>query len=298
MHNRRFDLNLLAVLDVLLAEKNVSRAAERLHLSQPAVSHALARARDVLDDPLLLREGGRMVPTPLGRRLQQPLREVLSNLEALLRDLRDFDPSRAGETVQIGLTDYGDFVLMPTVIERLRREAPGVRIVTRSVGADQMHEDLSNGRIDMAVLFGTATLPGLHEQVLFDESYMCLANAKWRGPLTLERYVAAEHVQVSYAASLVGATDEVLQKMDLRRNVVLSTPHFMAAAAAVARTDLLMTTPSRVARRLEKDLPLKIFAPPFELPRIKLRLTWHARTHMDPVQAWMRSVLIDAASRA
>jgi DNA-binding transcriptional LysR family regulator len=296
MHSRRADLNLLAVLDVLLAEKNVSRAADRLHLSQPAVSHALARAREMLDDPLLLREGGRMIPTPKAVRLQQPLREVLSALEALLYDPGGFDPSRVHETIQLGLTDYSDFVLMPTLVERLRSEAPEIRCVTHNVQSDQLHDMLSVGRLDMAVIFGTADRPALNEAALFEEGYMCLASSKFRGQLTLERYLAADHVQVSYSGSLQGAPDEALGKAGLKRNVVFVTPHFMAAAAAVESSQLLMTTPATVAKRLVRDLPLKLFTPPFELPHIKLRLVWHPRTHQDPVRVWIRQALQDAAA--
>ncbi len=295
MNNRRIDLNLLAVLDVLLAEQSVSRVAERLHLTQPAVSHALARAREALDDPLLLRKGGRMVPTPKGLRLQGPLRDILTALDQLLQDVREFDPSKVQEAVHIGVTDYGDFVLMPAVIERLRREAPGIRVVMHSVLADQLQDDLSSGKIDMAVNFATETAVGVYQEVLFEESYRCLADEGFEGPLTLERYLEAPHVQVSYGGTLWGTPDEVLQRLGLRREVVLSTPHFMAAAAAVARAHLLMTTPTQVAKGLVQDLPLKSFEPPYELPRIKLNLNWHARAHLDLVQVWVRSVVRETA---
>lgn len=296
MNSRRMDLNLLAVLDALLAEQNVSRVAERLHLTQPAVSHALARARQALDDPLLLRQGGRMVPTPKGLRLQAPLRAILSDLDGLLQGIREFDPARVQDTIQIGVTDYGDFVLMPAVVEQLRQAAPGLRVVTRAVVSDQVHDALASGRIDMIVAFATAATPGIHEEVLFEESYMCVASAGFEGELTLARYLEADHVQVSYGGLLTGGPDEALQKLDLHRRVVLSTPHFMAAAAAVARTQLLMTTPSQVAHALVRDLPLRSFAPPFALPRIKLYLSWHPRTQLDPVQGWVRGVLRDAAA--
>lgn len=295
MNSRKIDLNLLSLLDALLAEQSVSRVAERFHLTQPAVSHALQRARQALDDPLLLRKGARMVPTPKGLRLQAPLRAILSDLENLLQDIRGFDPSRVEETVQIGVTDYGDFVLMPAVIERLRQEAPGIRVVMRAVLTEQLHDDLSSGRIDMAVAFATSATPGFHEAVLFEETYTCVARADFEGELTLERYLDAAHVQVSYGGLLSGGVDEVLHKLNLHRQVVMSTPHFMAAAAAVARTPLIMTTPTQVARGLVRDLPLRSFEPPFTLPPIKLNLSWHPRTHLDLVHTWVRGALMDAA---
>jgi len=296
MHSRRMDLNLLVVLDALLSERNVSRVAERLHLTQPAVSHALARARQALNDPLMLRQGGSMVPTPKGLRLQAPLHQILSELDRLLQGVHEFDPLRVNETILIGVTDYGDFVVMPAVIAHLRRTAPGLSVVIRTVVFDQVHDDLASGRIDMVVAFATAAMPGMHEEVLFEESYMVVASVDFGGEMTLDRYLAADHVQVSHSGLLSGGVDDTLRKLDLQRRVVLATPHFMTAAAAAARTQLLMTTPSQVAHMLMRDLPLRGFAPPFGLPRITFKLSWHPRTHLDPVQAWVRGVLRDVVA--
>lgn len=299
MNIQKIDLNLLVVLNALLDERSVSRVARRLHLSQPAVSHALARARIALEDPLLIRDGGSMVPTPQAMRLQAGLREVLASMEELLGRMRPLEPARLTEVVHLGMTDYADFLLMPSIVERLRAQAPGVRLIARDVSSDLLAQDLFSGRIDMAVAPSVEVAPNLHQELLYEERYVCLAAQDFRGRLTLKRYLQSQHVQVSYRGVLAGGPDDGLLRMGLSRNVVLSTPHFMAAAGAVARAGLLMTTMERLAWRLVREhLPLRILDVPFELPKIELELAWPSRTHLDSAQAWMRSVIRDVAEAA
>lgn len=296
MHTRKIDLNLLVVLEAILAERNVTRAAERLHISQPALSHALARLRVALKDPMLVRERGTMVPTPKALRMEAPLRAVLRQLEGILSTLEDFDPALLEETIHLGATDYADFVLMPAVVELLRAKAPALKVIVRDIAADHLGEHLSTGKIDMAIAFSADQVAGLHEDVLFADTYVCIGRRTRVKALTLDQYLAAKHVQVSHRGLLGGVPDQTLAARGLSRDVVISTPHFMAAASIVARTDLLMTTPRRVGERLVSELPVRLYEPPYQLPKIEFKLVWHGRTHAEAGQQWVRGMMRDAAA--
>jgi DNA-binding transcriptional LysR family regulator len=289
VHSPRFDLNLLTVLNVLLKERSVSRAAAYLNLSQPAVSHALSRAREAFGDPLLVREGSVMRPTPQALRIAAPLSEVLSGIEHILQTTRSFDPLHLHGEVRIGMTDYADFLLLPSLLDYLQTRAPGLRILSRDLNSEEVAEDLSTGRIDMAISFKLADAPpGIHEQHLLSDRYVCLAQKSVRGAMTLERYLAAKHVQISYRGVFTGSPDAALGRLGLTRTVAVFTPHVLAAAAAAARAGLLLTAPEWLARSLVQMFPLKTFELPFELPELRLTLAWLARTNADAAQCWLR----------
>lgn len=297
MHTRRLDLNLLVVLEAILAERNVTRAAKRLHISQPALSHALARLRVALGDPLLVREAGVMVPTPKALRMEAPLSRVLQELEDLLAAQADFNPATLDETLYLGATDYAEFVLIPAVAARLRAQAPALKFITRDISADLLGKHLSTGKIDMAIAYSPSPTPaaGVHEEVLFEDRYVVIAARDLIEELTLDNYLSHKHLQVSLRGQLGGIPDQVLATLGKAREVVFSTPHFLAAAGIVAKSDLLMTTPRRVGQRLARELPLRVFEPPYRLPKIELRLVWHARTQLDSTQQWVRRVLRESA---
>lgn len=296
MHLRNLDLNLLAVLEAVIEERNVTRAAQRLHLSQPAVSHALGRLRDSLGDPLLLRGPGGMTPTPLAMRLARPVKEALGTLRDALAAQQHFDAARMNETFRIGVTDYGELLLLPRLAEAVSSEAPLTRIITQPIRQESLGEDLAGGVIDVAIGFVHQAPAGTHAKKLLEEKYACLARRGFRGPLTLKRYLAARHLQVSPSGVLAGPADEALAKRGLRREVVFATPHFLSGAGIVARTTLLMTTPERVARYFARDAPLRILKPPFEIASITMTMMWSERTHADPAQRWLRDALAGAAA--
>ena len=295
MHFEKFDLNLLAVLEAVIEERHVTRAAARLHLSQPAVSHALARLRAAVGDPLVLRGPGGMTPTPYALRLLAPVKEALSKLREALALQQDFDPARLSDTLLLGVTDYVELLLLPRVAEEVRKQAPNVRILTQAINQEGLTADLSTGRIDVAIGFMQRAPRGMHAQRLFEEHYVCIARGDWRGRLTLKRYLAARHLQVSPSGVLAGPADEALARQGHKRRVVFATPHFLSGAGIVARTDLLMTTGSRIAEYFARESPLAILKPPFPMPTIEMQMMWHSRTQLDPAQKWLRRLLTGAA---
>jgi LysR family transcriptional activator of mexEF-oprN operon len=296
VNSTRFDLNLMTVLDVLLRERSVSRAAVRLNLSQPAVSHALARARDVFGDPLLVREGSVMRPTPLALRLEAPLSEVLGGVERMLQTTRRFDPMQLQGQVRIGMSDYADFLLLPPLLEHLRAHAPGLCILSRDMSSETVADELSTGQIDMAISFKLAHEPGIHERHLIRDRHVCLAPKPMRGAMTLDRYLAARHVQISYRGVFAGGADEALGRMGLARTVAVFTPHVMAAASTAARAGLVLTTPERLARSLVEIFPLKLCELPFDLPELQLTMAWHSRNDADAAQGWLRESIVAVAA--
>ena len=296
MNPLRFDLNLLTVLNVLLRERSVSRAAAQLHLSQPAVSHALARARQAFGDPLLVREGSVMRPTPQALRLARPLAEVRAGMERMVQTTRSFDPKDLQGEVRLAVSDYADVLLLPGLLDHLQAHAPGLRVLRRDLSSDKVGEDLASGQIDMAISFKLPGMAGVHERRLFDERHVGLAHESMRGAMTLKRYVAARHVQISYRGSFAGDVDEALGRLGVRRTVVAFTPHVLAAAAAVAGGGLVMTMPERLARRLVGLYPLRLFELPFELPPLHLTLAWHGRSDADAAQGWLRESIAAVAA--
>lgn len=297
MHAPRFDLNLLTVLNVLLREQSVSRAAAYLNLSQPAVSHALGRAREAFGDPLLVREGSVMRPTPQALRIAAPLSEVLAGVEHMLQTTRSFDPMQLHGEVHIGMTDYADFLLLPSLLDYLQTRAPGLRILTRDLQSENVADDLSTGKIDMAISFKLADAPGIHERHLINDRYVCVAQKSLRGSMTLKRYLAARHVQISYRGVFTGSPDEALRRLGLLRTVAVFTPHVLAAAAAAARAGLLLTAPEWLARSLVQMFPLRTFELPFELPELRLTLAWHARNNADAAQSWLRESIASVSAQ-
>lgn len=299
MNIRNLDLNLLVTLDALLHEQSVTRAATRLHLSQPAVSHALARLREAFGDPLLVRGQHGMTPTPVARSFREPLRRTLEDLEQVLAASRGFDPGKSVVTYRLGVVDYVSFLLLPAVMELLRKSAPFTRLVAvQPSSLEEASDGLANGTLDLAVGFIVAPPPRMRRRVLLHDSFCCLASATHHADkaLTMSDYIQAAHLGISTSGRLDGLIDAALESMGQRRNVAMTVPHFFAAAAIAAQTDLLLAAPRRVAAMLTPTLPLRVLELPFNAPRLELSQVWHERTHTAPAQHWLRAMVAAAAS--
>ncbi|MFW3896313.1 LysR family transcriptional regulator [Pseudomonas bharatica] len=286
---RRIDLNLLLTLHALLAEQHVSRAALRLHRSQPAVSHALAQLRDIFADPLLVRRGGRLQPTARALELAQPLREALQQLDALLSS-PGFDPLRARRSFRLAMSDYGARVVLPRLVRALRVEAPEVDLVVTQGSREAMLSQLFDGEIDLALgVFPTLAAP-LRAQTLFEESFACLADRDTlpaRGGLTLAQWLARPHVLVAMRPGTDNEIDLALAALGEQRRVALAMPHWIAATEVLAGTDLVLT----VARRnlLRPPRGLRCFAPPLPIRAFGFQQAWHERREGDAAHRWLRA---------
>lgn len=294
---RRIDLNLLVVLDALLEERHVSRAAERLAMTQPAVSHALNRLRDLLDDPLLVRSGNQMQLTRRAFELAGPLRETLAGVRRLVLG-DDFDPASAELSLRLGMSDYGAWVALPGLLRVLRREAPGIRLEVCQASRLDMATEVANGDLDGALGVFPLLPEGLRAQALFEERFVCLCASETlagRERLTLDEYLAAPHLRVALQQSPAEEIDSHLERLGRRRQVSATVPHFSVAPALLAGTDLLLTIAERM---LPDDLEahgLASFEPPLQLARFDFVQIWSEASQDDPARRWLRGKLAQAA---
>jgi DNA-binding transcriptional LysR family regulator len=295
------DLNLVLALDALLAERHVTRAASRLGITQSAASHALARLRDLLDDPILVRgPRGTMIPTPRASALAPAVHRILVDLAAVLRGDAAFDPATARRTFHLGTSDYVELVLMPRLVERLGRTAPGIDLFLHTL-ADHGDESLAAGALDVVVgpPRGAARPAGSYEKVLFDESFTCIVRAKHPladAKLTLPRYCAASHVLVAPRGTPGSLVDDALAAVGRTRRIAVAVPHFLVVPHLVANSDLVATLATRVASTFADALGLVQLAPPLALPKFQIAVAWHERNHDDPPHRWLREQLIAVAA--
>lgn len=291
---RQLDLNLLATLDVLLTELNVTRAAQRLNLSQPSVSVQLARLREVFGDPLLLPGPRGMQPTARADELREPLRKALEALEGAVAASVAFDPLRANNTWRIVATDYTESAVILPALNRLRTTAPGTRLAIFELNPPRILRQAEQGDVDLIFHLREGSPAALHQRLLFTERYVLVGRlnhpALKRRP-TLAQFCKLEQVIVSPDGGGFSAiTDEVLAKSGLKRKVVLSVPHFLFMLEALANSDLVAVLPERLVKN---TVALQVVEPPLTLPGFDMLMLWHERLHRDPAHQWLRQQLVE-----
>ncbi|MEO8308430.1 MAG: LysR family transcriptional regulator [Pseudomonadota bacterium] len=287
------DLNLLRTLDVLIEERQVSRTALRLGVSQPAISHALGRLRRHFGDPLLVRQGQEMVLTPRAAELAGPLRQVLTAVRQLTGPAR-FDPARAEGRLRIATTDFGLAIVMPHVLAGLASQAPGLSIAYSHISGE-MFEQLETGFLDLC-LTGQASCRELQVEVLFQERFVLATRADHPlvgAPVTVQRFIAWPHVLVDVVHSRLHGIDERLAALSLQRHIALRMPSFLAAAFFARDSDLIVPIPERIAALHAKSMGLAILQPPPELDlgAYDYVQAWHPRRNDDPLHQWLRQLV-------
>lgn len=290
MDLHRIDLNLLVSLDILLAECNVTRAARRLALSQPALSAQLKQLRAHFDDPLLLPTARGMTPTARALDLQEPLRAWLGAAHALLAARQPFDPATAERTFRIASSDAIHNSVSVPLAARLRKLAPNCRLALLPADRHRLEEQMSAGEIDLALVTPQAMPPSLKVRSIYEEQFLCVMR---RGhplagvPLDLDAFCAQDHLLVSTSGGgFAGAVDAALAKVGRQRRVVFSVTSFLLVPSLLAETDLLSTVPARLARRWADSLA--VLAPPLDLAGFSIHMGWHPRSHADPALIWLR----------
>lgn len=292
---RTLDLNLLKAFDALMDERNVTRAAARLALTQPAVSGMLTRLREAFDDPLFVRSSRGVVPTARAEALAPTVRQVLLEVAAMLQPLH-FDPATAALTLTVAATDYALRAVVLPWLGALRRMAPQVRVVVQPIDDSRVAAQLERGTVDLALTTPEAAPPDLHARQLFDEHYVVMARhdhpALAQGRLTLDTFCALDHALVSYGgAPFEGATDHALARLDRQRRVVVSLGSFLMLPELLRCTDLIAVAPARLVPR---ESGLATCAPPLPVPGFTKVAVWHERGHRDAGQRWAREVLFAA----
>ncbi|WP_394836020.1 LysR family transcriptional regulator [Pendulispora rubella] len=293
---RAINLNLLPALDALLVEGSVGAAARRMHVSQSAMSHSLAKLRELFDDPLFVPSGRRLVPTERAIALSGTLPAALEHLRDAMNPPQPFEPRTSLRTFRLATVDYFELTALPDALEHLRRHAPGVGLeIERFSPASLAH--LVAGELDLALIGGSVPTPstGLRRVSLYREPFAVIArpgHPRVGRRLDLSRYLELGHVLVSVEGRRDGVVDRALAKLGKTRRVALRVPHFISAPMAVLHSDHVCTLPSSVARRARELLGLRVFSPPLAVPASDVVALWPARHDHDPARRWFRELFL------
>jgi DNA-binding transcriptional LysR family regulator len=298
MHERTpIDPALLRVLLAVLDERQVTRAAARVGLTQPALSHALGRLRRQLGDPLFVRGEGGMVPTARARALEAPARRLLAELAAFGAGDGRFDPATLERTLVIATRDYGEVVLVPALARRLAAIAPSVRIATR-VLQGPAHDELAAGRVDLVIGIQEHVAAPLRRRALFRDHFVSLArkgHPALRRPISAEVFAELRHVLIAPGGDPGGPVDAALAARGARRVVAVRVASFLTGPVLVAGSDLIITLPERMARLLADGLGLVVFETPVPLASFATYAGWHEAQQHDPVHRWLRDQVVAVA---
>ena len=297
MHIKDLDLNLVLVFDALVRERNVTLAADAIGLSQSAMSHALKRLRFYFNDPLFVRTAAGMAPTPRALELGDTVLAIVELVREQLVPRAGFDPLNSDRTFGLCLTDMGELVFLPPIMKLLKALAPACRIKTMQVPQKELKGVLESGEVDLAIGSIYSVSSELFQQRLFTHPFVCIASSKNRSigkVLTIERYQNASHVVVSLTGRPEDAYDRVIEEFGIRREVFLTTPHFLVVPLVIENTELIATVPRELGTVFSRYKCIKVWPTPIELPRFDLRQHWHPRYHHDSANKWLRNLVLDA----
>lgn len=318
MNFAALDLNLLRVFDAMAIELNTTRTGERVGLSQPAVSSALGRLRQIVGDELFVREGNRMVPTERALALREPVRQALRQMEDALSAVARFDPASATQTFRVSGSDYFSILLMPPLTAAVMREAPGVTLQMIDHPSAEAVRLLGEGAIDLAVVPVEASRPTLIDGRLEVPDWVCSrklqesfvvsvipkghpvlekAGIKPGDRIPAEVFCDIPQVLMSMDGSKVGTVDPVLAERGLQRRVALTVPHFQAVALAIAQSGLLGNLPVHFAQAVAPTLGLELYMPPYDPPVTNVMLFWHRRVDGNGANAWLRDHIAKALDK-
>ena len=297
-HLRQADLNLLVVFTVLAEERNVTRAATRLLLSQPAVSRALQRLRDMFHDDLLIRSSSGYEPTPKGQRLLHELEASLPRLDRLLSG-SEFDPATEQTSFRIAATDHSCHVLCPLLCRTVL--TPEVRVCFNFLPLhDGQFEAMEKGRLDMALVADDGYAPThFAKEVIFEVDFVCVVakESRFSRALTLKQYVAADHIGIGIVGGIQTIPEKRLAAIGAKRRCPLWVPYHTAAMRSLIGTNLIATVPRRIAEAEASNPAIKILKAPAVLGTFKYLMAWHPRMNTDAAHTWLRSTIRDAGNR-
>ncbi|GAA0530153.1 LysR family transcriptional regulator [Pigmentiphaga sp. GD03639] len=296
VHIHQLELTQLQLLDALRTGGSVSKAADALGLTQSAASHSLARLRRTLGDPLFVRTPGGMVPTPRGARIADAARSALATLGEALRDTGSFDPATAERIFRVYMNEVGQMVMLPRLLDHLRRHAPGIALKIGTLPDHQPGALLESGEVDLAVGHITALSAGFHQRLLFHEHYVCAVSPdhpRFAAGMTEAGFREARHAVTGTGAMAHRVVEEALRRHGIVRRIGLEAPEFIALPFIIPSSDLVVTMPSGLADQLAGAMPLRILPPPVPLPSYEIRMFWHERAHHDAANVWLRQLFAE-----
>lgn len=302
------DLNLIVYLDVLLREKNVTRAAEQLGITQPAMSNILRRLRTLFGDPLLVRSSEGMTPTEYAIELQPRIRGILEDITLLLEPRTEFRPYTTSRMFRIMTSDYAEATLVPRLVKALRSEAPNV-VLDFLTPSDVSYRDMEQGKVDLAINRFNEVPQSFHQVLIWKDTFSCLlsADSSYTNRLNLKNYLNAQHIWVSKTGMGVGfgvnpeksgglgSIDQALGRIGRKRQISVFTRHYQMPALLVANKDLIATLPTRVARLQADNDKIVIKDPPFFIPEFELTMAWSPLLHHHPAHRWLRQLILHVA---
>lgn len=294
----KLDLNLLLVFNQLMIERRVSPAAEALGVTQPAISNALRRLRQLLDDDLFLRTARGMEPTPFAEQLAEPIAYALDTINDALSQRQSFDPGKSDRTFTLGMTDIGEIYSMPRLLARLQQVAPGIRLQTvRPYDEDGLKEQMERGLVHATVGLLPQLQGGFYRQRLFRQGWVCVFSRNHplakKKSVTMADFSAARHVVVSAGGTGHSAINKLMDRKGVERNIQLTVPHFVAVGHILQDSNLVATLPERLAQRLEKPFELKFVPHPCKLPEHTIDLFWHSKLHRDPANQFLHRLIFE-----
>lgn len=308
MNIARVDLNLMVYLDVLLRERNVTRSAEQLGITQPAMSNGLRRLRELFNDPLLIRTSEGMTPTERALELQPLIREALLAMEKTIQPKEEFDPQISQRVFRIMASDYAESTLIPLVLNKMRTHAPNVTLDVLTPSDVSFH-DVEQGWVDMAINRFDSLPQSFHQSRVWQDGFSCVVNKE--NPIlnnfTLDSYLEAQHIWASKTGMGVGVgvnpedvqrlgwVDEALAAVGKKRKISVFTRHYQVAMLLSAQNDLIATLPSRLADIQRFNSALAVVRPPFEIPPFDLSIAWSPLLHHDSAHQWLRNIIKSVA---
>jgi DNA-binding transcriptional LysR family regulator len=306
MNLDKIDLNLLVYLDVLLRERNVTRSASLLGITQPAMSNGLRRLRDTFSDPLLVRTGEGMAPTERAQALQPLLRQILSSVEQVIEPSSAFDASSSDRVFRIMTSDYGEATLLPRLLKRLRKEAPDI-VLDILTPSDMSFTEVEQGLVDLVINRFDTMPQSFHQKTLWRDSFSCLfaVDNPISHDFSLETYLQAKHVWVSKTGmgagmgitpkdvKRLGWVDEALEKSGHKRQIRVFTRHYQSAALIAEQKGLIATIPTRAATAQSDNPRLVIKPPPFDIPDFELKMAWSPLLQHNVAHQWLRNLIAE-----
>lgn len=298
MSLRRIDLNLLTVFDVLIEEQNVTRSADRLAMSQPAVSHALGRLRRQLDDPILIKSAGGMKASPRALQIHAELHDALKQIEKAVSPQPSFDPSRSKRKFDIATTDYVESLLLPRLLSHIQDQAPGIELNIHHLAASLPLDEIEKGKIDIATVWSTKTPKRFRSKRLLQDNYLCAVASDHPivgQKLTMDTYLTLDQLVVAPARTRDEVSKSLFAGTEKRPRVIANMPHFLAALHAASESGAVVTGPALLLNKFQDVFNLHLMKLPFELTPTKIDLVWHDFKSSDPGLAWLRAQLENIA---
>ncbi len=299
MNIRDLDFRSLLILEALVETGNVSQVATQFGMSQPAVSNTLARMREGFKDPLLVRTRGGMLPTVRAGQLLLGIRQAKQPLERMLSQAESADPTKTSRRFTVATTDYAEWIVIPRLAKWLSENAPGIQLEVLPLRELVPFRDLEAGKLELAIGHFNDSHASLYQQHLFTEDFVCLRKplkGKKKG-ITLKEYSESKHAIVAPWGGLSGTVDTLLAKKGMRRNVCVSTPHFLMAPWIIIESQYVVTLPRRIAQTYARHLDLEVLELPFPLAPLEFHQLWHERSHEDPAQRWLRGKIQELIKR-